>query len=147
MMLGKPMTSMAKMTLKPGEMPVNMFSGLPVSRAPFTSSSSHQPPAMATMISYPLSLGQLQQGNSADAQAPNSMQNSFPSPGPIPSGAILDSLKKAASSPYKGYMPSQHNVYEMAALTQDLDTQMITTKIKETLLANNIGQKVRSSSC
>jgi homeobox protein cut-like len=35
-------------------------------------------------------------------------------------------------------------VYEMAALTQDLDTQVITTKIKEALLANNIGQKVRN---
>ena len=35
-------------------------------------------------------------------------------------------------------------VYEMAALTQDLDTQIITTKIKEALLANNIGQKVRT---
>lgn len=34
------------------------------------------------------------------------------------------------------------SVYEMAALTQDLDTQTITTKIKEALLANNIGQKV-----
>ena len=34
------------------------------------------------------------------------------------------------------------SVYEMAALTQDLDTQSITTKIKEALLANNIGQKV-----
>ncbi|XP_063708937.1 homeobox protein cut [Culicoides brevitarsis] len=33
-------------------------------------------------------------------------------------------------------------VYEMAALTQDLDTQTITTKIKEALLANNIGQKI-----
>lgn len=30
----------------------------------------------------------------------------------------------------------------MAALTQDLDTQTITTKIKEALLANNIGQKI-----
>lgn len=36
------------------------------------------------------------------------------------------------------------SVYEMAALTQDLDTQIITTKIKEALLANNIGQKVRN---
>ena len=34
------------------------------------------------------------------------------------------------------------SVYEMAALTQELDTQTITTKIKEALLANNIGQKV-----
>ncbi|KAI9590677.1 hypothetical protein GQX74_008844 [Glossina fuscipes] len=33
-------------------------------------------------------------------------------------------------------------VYEMAALTQDLDTQVITTKIKEALLTNNIGQKI-----
>lgn len=33
-------------------------------------------------------------------------------------------------------------VYEMAALTQDMDTQTITTKIKEALMANNIGQKV-----
>lgn len=33
-------------------------------------------------------------------------------------------------------------VYEMAALTQDLDTQVITTKIKEALLAHNIGQKI-----
>lgn len=33
-------------------------------------------------------------------------------------------------------------VYEMAALTQDLDTQIITTKIKEALLAHNIGQKI-----
>uniref|UniRef100_A0A0C9QAT6 DNA-binding protein SATB n=1 Tax=Fopius arisanus TaxID=64838 RepID=A0A0C9QAT6_9HYME len=34
------------------------------------------------------------------------------------------------------------SVYELAALTQDLDTQTITTKIKEALLANNIGQKI-----
>jgi hypothetical protein len=39
------------------------------------------------------------------------------------------------------------SVYEMAALTQDLDTQVITTKIKEALLANNIGQKVRPDIC
>lgn len=40
--------------------------------------------------------------------------------------------------------PVVPSVYEMAALTQDLDTQTITTKIKEALLANNIGQKVNS---
>jgi len=40
----------------------------------------------------------------------------------------------------------QPSVYEMAALTQDLDTQLITTRIKEALLANNIGQKVSSLS-
>lgn len=34
------------------------------------------------------------------------------------------------------------SVYETAAITPDLDTMYITTKIKEVLLANNIGQKV-----
>ncbi|PRD39792.1 UNVERIFIED_CONTAM: ct [Trichonephila clavipes] len=41
----------------------------------------------------------------------------------------------------RGY--NQPSVYEMAALTTDLDTQIITSKIKETLMAHNIGQKVR----
>lgn len=41
----------------------------------------------------------------------------------------------------RGY--NQPSVYEMAALTTDLDTQIITSKIKEALLAHNIGQKVR----
>lgn len=36
----------------------------------------------------------------------------------------------------------QPSVYELAALTSDLDTQNITTRIKETLMAHNIGQKV-----
>ncbi|UYV68508.1 CUX2 [Cordylochernes scorpioides] len=36
----------------------------------------------------------------------------------------------------------QPSVYEMAALTTDLDTQSITIKIKETLMAHNIGQKI-----
>ena len=40
------------------------------------------------------------------------------------------------------YSLPAHSVYELAALTQDLDTQGMTTKIKEVLLANNIGQKV-----
>ena len=39
--------------------------------------------------------------------------------------------------------PSQ-SLYEMAALTHEMDTQAVTTKVKEILLANNIGQKVRS---
>ncbi|XP_022254513.1 homeobox protein cut-like isoform X2 [Limulus polyphemus] len=34
------------------------------------------------------------------------------------------------------------SVYEMAAMTTDLDTQSITSKVKETLLAHNIGQKI-----
>ncbi|XP_076336683.1 homeobox protein cut-like 1 isoform X3 [Tachypleus tridentatus] len=40
-------------------------------------------------------------------------------------------------------MPYMHpSVYEMAAMTTDLDTQSITSKVKETLLAHNIGQKI-----
>lgn len=38
-----------------------------------------------------------------------------------------------------GLSPS---MYEMAALSHKLDTQGVTTKVKEILLANNIGQKV-----
>ena len=37
--------------------------------------------------------------------------------------------------------PSQ-SLYEMAALTHEMDTQAVTTKVKEILLANNVGQKV-----
>ncbi|GIY16374.1 homeobox protein cut [Caerostris extrusa] len=40
----------------------------------------------------------------------------------------------------RGY--NQPSVYEMAALTTDLDTQTITSKIKESLMAHNIGQKI-----
>lgn len=82
-------------------------------------------------------------------------------PGVAPHHAISlqnpDHLKKANHSPHgiphspmsqhQSSLRSMHqhispSVYEMAALTQDLDTQVITTKIKEALLANNIGQKV-----
>lgn len=58
------------------------------------------------------------------------------------------SMPVPAQSPqHSNAMRSLHQhmsptVYEMAALTQDLDTQVITTKIKEALMANNIGQKV-----
>ncbi|RXG71097.1 Homeobox protein cut [Armadillidium vulgare] len=60
---------------------------------------------------------------------------------------LLDPLRKVF--PFQAGLPSIRvpgpvapSVYEMAALTQDLDTQVITTKIKEALLANNIGQKL-----
>jgi homeobox protein cut-like len=38
--------------------------------------------------------------------------------------------------------PPAHSLYEMAALTHEMDTQAVTTKVKEILLANNVGQKV-----
>ena len=37
----------------------------------------------------------------------------------------------------------QQNVYELAALTQDMDTLQLTTRIRELLSSNNICQKVR----
>lgn len=67
---------------------------------------------------------------------------------------LPSSDEKKQPMPMPVHSPQQNNamrslhqhmsptVYEMAALTQDLDTQIITTKIKEALLANNIGQKV-----
>lgn len=72
---------------------------------------------------------------------------------PMMNGVNLTATKPAfqvkeelSPSPLRPHIPSTphmpHSVYEMAALTQDLDTQVITTKIKEALLANNIGQKI-----
>lgn len=79
----------------------------------------------------------------------------------MPTNPSMEQLKKTHSSPVsmpQCTTPQQNpinvsamrnmnqsvtpSVYEMAALTHDLDTQNITTKIKEALLANNIGQKV-----
>ena len=42
-----------------------------------------------------------------------------------------------------GSIPPSPSLYEMAALTNELDTQTVTTKVKEILLSNNVGQKVR----
>ncbi|XP_055389119.1 homeobox protein cut-like isoform X2 [Condylostylus longicornis] len=72
--------------------------------------------------------------NNADV---NSAPNKSPLPiVPIPSPQPANVMRSGQN---------QHmspTVYEMAALTQDLDTQIITTKVKEVLLANNIGQKI-----
>lgn len=62
----------------------------------------------------------------------NNKERKPPPPPPHHQPPIMRSLHQHIS-------PS---VYEMAALTHDLDTQTITTKIKEALLANNIGQKI-----
>ena len=55
-------------------------------------------------------------------------------------GAIPDGLALMAG----GGVPPAPSLYEMAALTHELDTQVVTTKVKEVLLANNVGQKVQS---
>ncbi|XP_017490740.1 PREDICTED: homeobox protein cut isoform X2 [Rhagoletis zephyria] len=68
--------------------------------------------------------------------------------GPGTPGSDKKPMMMPIHSPHQANaMRSMHQhmsptVYEMAALTQDLDTQVITTKIKEALLANNIGQKI-----
>lgn len=49
------------------------------------------------------------------------------------------SLSSKLSSSYSSQPQS---VYEMAALTDTLDTQDVTTKIKESLMQHNIGQKI-----
>lgn len=68
----------------------------------------------------------------------HSMKKSSPHPG-LPPHSPMGQHQGALRGMHQHISPS---VYEMAALTQDLDTQVITTKIKEALLANNIGQKV-----
>ena len=53
-----------------------------------------------------------------------------------PAASVLGGPSAALGGP-----PSQ-SLYEMAALTHEMDTQAVTTKVKEILLANNVGQKV-----
>lgn len=69
---------------------------------------------------------------------PDHLKKSNPSPHAIPHSP-MGPHHQSLRNMHQHMSPS---VYEMAALTQDLDTQVITTKIKEALLANNIGQKV-----
>ncbi|KAJ6216987.1 hypothetical protein RDWZM_008144 [Blomia tropicalis] len=54
--------------------------------------------------------------------------------------ALNHNLLRPSLTQSASYM--QPSVYELAALTSDLDTQIITTRIKETLMAHNIGQKI-----
>ena len=49
-----------------------------------------------------------------------------------------------SAGPLSGSIPPSPSLYEMAALTNELDTQTVTTKVKEILLSNNVGQKVRN---
>ncbi|CAG0879605.1 unnamed protein product [Cyprideis torosa] len=54
--------------------------------------------------------------------------------------AFWEYLRK--SYQLKGVNPQSQNVYELAAMMPDMDTQAVTNKIKEVLLANNVGQKL-----
>ena len=55
--------------------------------------------------------------------------------------------RKMGPRPPLGPIPPSPNLYEMAALTSELDTHAITSKVKEVLLANNVGQKVLKQIC
>jgi homeobox protein cut-like len=61
----------------------------------------------------------------------------------------VHALSAAGPLPPQPIVPQQisPSLYEMAALTHELDTQAVTTKVKEILLANNVGQKVRHLHC
>lgn len=58
-------------------------------------------------------------------------------------GGLLG-VPTSAAAGLGGGAPTQ-SLYEMAALTHEMDTQAVTTKVKEILLANNVGQKVSHS--
>ncbi|XP_076344577.1 homeobox protein cut-like isoform X2 [Tachypleus tridentatus] len=70
------------------------------------------------------------------------------SPVTVSTGVTHCSTITHSVSPRKLPHNSRHSshinpsVYEMAARTTDLDTQSVTSKVKETLLTNNIGQKI-----
>jgi hypothetical protein len=80
----------------------------------------------------------------AISTSPSSLSSSSFLDRPTP---ILDPLaihKKLLSQTVGGAnTPPMPSLYEMAALTHELDTLDLTNKVKELLLANNIGQKVR----
>ena len=67
-------------------------------------------------------------------------------PSPILDPLAFHKKLMAQKMPGPGGSPGANapapSLYEMAALTHELDTQAVTTKVKEILLANNVGQKV-----
>jgi len=68
---------------------------------------------------------------------PNLSQSPQPLLDPLAAHRKMMSIRPPGFPPTSG--PS---LYEMAALTNELDTQTITTKVKEILLAHNVGQKL-----
>uniref|UniRef100_A0A182PJ40 DNA-binding protein SATB n=1 Tax=Anopheles epiroticus TaxID=199890 RepID=A0A182PJ40_9DIPT len=122
--------------------------GSQTSSSSSSSSSAQQRPQQAspqTMLLTPPGIPPQHaialQGHAGAADKKSSIM--MPIHSPVPQGPPSASQPGAPNS-MRGSL-HQHispTVYEMAALTQDLDTQVITTKIKEALLANNIGQKI-----
>ncbi|XP_076348050.1 homeobox protein cut-like 1 [Tachypleus tridentatus] len=70
------------------------------------------------------------------SNSPDLLESSPSTPEYVP-----DSFKKQCHSP-QSLSCLYSSVYEIAAQTSDLDTQNITSKIKDTLMTHNIGQKI-----
>ncbi|XP_035223009.1 homeobox protein cut-like isoform X2 [Stegodyphus dumicola] len=87
--------------------------------------SSPQPPSTPESPSAPLT-----------AHSPSGSA-ALPSSGNLKGSAVAGRRGSRCLAPYV-----QPSVYEMAAVTTDLDTQIITARIKETLTVHNIGQKL-----
>ncbi|XP_071041800.1 homeobox protein cut isoform X1 [Parasteatoda tepidariorum] len=87
--------------------------------------SSPQPPSTPESPSAPLT-----------AHSPSGSA-ALPSSGNLKGSGMPGRRGSRCLAPYV-----QPSVYEMAAVTTDLDTQIITARIKETLTVHNIGQKL-----
>ena len=103
--------------------PLVPVSGLRFGCDPNLSTVSAPAPAPAPLLDP---LAQAQHRHKLLAGAAAARPPAFPSPG---AGAGAG----GAASP---------SLYEMAALTSELDTNLVTTKVKEILLQHNVGQKV-----
>lgn len=99
-------------------------------------SQPHGPPMLLTPPGIPPQ-------HPINLQTPEHLKKQTSSPHTVPHAVPHSPLSHHQSANLRSLNPHiSPSVYEMAALTQDLDTQVITTKIKEALLANNIGQKI-----
>jgi len=80
------------------------------------------------------------------ASSPKSFHKRSSSTGPLSLNGCLSSNNNDYNSHQSLTSSSSYSqpqsVYEMAALTDTLDTQDVTTKIKESLMQHNIGQKI-----
>ena len=105
--------------------PLVPVSGLRFGCDPNLSTVSAPAPAPAPLLDP---LAQAQHRHKLLAGAAAARPPAFPSP-----GAGAGAGAGGAASP---------SLYEMAALTSELDTNLVTTKVKEILLQHNVGQKV-----
>ncbi|XP_013783735.1 homeobox protein cut-like, partial [Limulus polyphemus] len=126
-----------------GSVNLPAFSKLP--HHPIESVSSHHSmfdknqSAVNLKFPRPMDL-QISTPSTAESSPSISLAPSSPTSAVSPTQRRQMSSKKPHHSPIS-VTTLEPSVYEMAALTTDLDTQSITSKIKDTLLAHNIGQK------